>query len=113
MSIKLSSLLKEMGASAPNPEVQKWLATPVGQKYVQLVKTLVAAEDSMTAFINSHEAGTAMSPNERAEYMSIQKASDSANRNEIAFRKKYVVPASNELGVSWTEFMDAAKQASV
>jgi hypothetical protein len=107
------TLQRRAGIKLPtqNPEVQSWLSTPIGQKYVQLVQTLMAAEENMTAFIDSHAAGTPMSPKERAQYMAIQKASDNANKNEIAFRRKYVVPQAEKLLMSWTDFMDAAKQA--
>jgi len=107
------ALQRRAGIKLPtqNPEVQSWLSTPIGQKYVQLVQILMAAEENMTAFIDSHAAGTPMSPKERAQYMAIQKASDNANKNEIAFRRKYVVPQAEKLLMSWTDFMDAAKQA--
>jgi hypothetical protein len=107
----LTVILKEINSPKA---VLDWLKTPIGKKCTELMKVLVTAENNYMAFVKKHtnKNWNALTQSEKSEHDSLKKASENANRNEIAFRKKYILPASKELGVGWNHLIDAARENS-
>jgi len=86
-SMKLVNLLKE-------DKISDFLSTPQGKKYIELMQNLHKTHDALDAVHNSPR---------RSGDAEAYKAFDRANKNELAYRVKYILPNKD---LEWWKVQD-------
>lgn len=95
---EIQSFLRE--ANEKEETILAFLKTPEGKKYTELVKAIDKAEQEYSASNYSNN--------------DLFKKLQNANRNEIAYRKKYIVKNSEFIkkGVIWSQVIDKIDELS-